>query len=181
MTRPVEWYRLKSPAPCRGGYHPPARAALFGTAPVEWYQPQAAAKTFPWGKVPRLAGAKEGGGMQDIPGEMVRCTDSPRNVRKTVANRRPLQSCFASQIINIGIIATGNDCYLRFAARRTAPREAFVSHITFCHSTYPVCYPTWVGRIISSPTGPEFYFIPFNGLHSVFGMSPPLISHTRWV
>ena len=42
----------------------PVCEALFGTAPVEWYQPQAAAKTFPWGKVPRLAGAKEGGGMQ---------------------------------------------------------------------------------------------------------------------
>ena len=113
----------------------------------------------------------------EIPGEMVYCANSPQNVREIAANRRPLQSCFASQLMNRGIIATGNDCYLSFAARSTTPREAFVSHITFCHSTYPVCYPTWVGRIISSPTGPEFYFIPFNGLHSVFGMSPPLISH----
>ena len=31
---------------------------------VEWYHPKVTAKTFPWGKVPRLAGAKEGGGMQ---------------------------------------------------------------------------------------------------------------------
>ena len=135
MTRPVEWCRLKSPAPCRGGYPPPARAALFSTVPVEWYQPQAAAKTFPWGKVPRLAGAEEGGGTQKETGKrranMVRYTNSPQNVRKTVANRRPLQSCFASQLISIGIIATGNDCYLRFAARRTAPREAFVVAVRF--------------------------------------------------
>ena len=117
----------------------------------------------------------------DISGEMVHCANLPQNLCKTAVNRSPLQPRYARQLISIGIIATGNDCYLRFAARRTAPREAFVSHITFCHSTYPVCYPTWVGRIISSPTGPEFYFIPFNGLHSVFWMSPPLISHTRWV
>ena len=69
FMRPVEWCQLKSPTHCRGGYHPPARAALFGTAPVEWYQPQAAAKTFPWGKVPRLAGAIEGGGMQEKTGK----------------------------------------------------------------------------------------------------------------
>ena len=47
----------------------PARAALFGMAPVEWQQLKATAKTFPWGKVPRLAGAEEGGGTQHETGK----------------------------------------------------------------------------------------------------------------
>ena len=89
----------------------------------------------------------------DIPGEMVHCANSPQNLRKIAANRSPLQPRFARQLISIGIIATGNDCYLRFAARRTAPREAFVGHITFYRSTCPAHYPTWVGRLIASPTG----------------------------
>ena len=84
---------------------------------------------------------------------MVHCTNSPQNVRKITANRSPLQPRCTRQLMNRGIIATGNDCYLRFAARRTAPREAFGGYITFWHSTYPVPYPTWVGRMISSPTG----------------------------
>ena len=67
----------------------------------------------------------------DIPGEMVRCTDSPQNVREITAYCGPLQSCFARQL---------------------PPREAFGGYITFWHSTYPVPYPTWVGRMISSPT-----------------------------
>ena len=47
----------------------------------------------------------------DIPGEMVRCTDSPQNLRKVAAYRGPLQPRFARQLMNRGIIATGNDCY----------------------------------------------------------------------
>ena len=45
------------------------RAPKQCVIPVEWYQLQATAKTFPWGKVPRLAGAKEGGGMQKKTGK----------------------------------------------------------------------------------------------------------------
>ena len=67
--RSVEWYRPKRPTHRRGGYQPPARAALFGMAPVEWQQLKATAKTFPWGKVPRLAGAEEGGGTQKETGK----------------------------------------------------------------------------------------------------------------
>ena len=40
------------------------RAPKQCITPVGWCQQKVTAKTFPWGKVPRLAGAKEGGGMQ---------------------------------------------------------------------------------------------------------------------
>ena len=89
----------------------------------------------------------------DISGEMVHCANLPQNLCKTAANRSPLQPRYARQLISIGIIATGNDCDLRFAARRTAPREAFGSCVTAYHSTYPVRSPTWAGRLIASPTG----------------------------
>ncbi len=65
LTHPVEWCQLKFPTHCRGGYHPPAREALSVQSRLNGISLKATAKTFPWGKVPRLAGAEEGGGMQD--------------------------------------------------------------------------------------------------------------------
>ena len=85
----------------------------------------------------------------EIPGEMVRCTDSPQNVRGITACCGPLQSCFARQL---------------------PPREAFGGYITFWHSTYPVPYPTWVGRMISSPTVRELSF--YHSTH--------LVCHRTW-
>ena len=95
----------------------------------------------------------------DISGEMVHCANLPQNLCKTAANRSPLQPRYARQLISIGIIATGNDCDLRFAARRTAPREALGNCGTFYRSTNLACYPTWVGRMISSPTGGSNVFV----------------------
>ena len=116
---------------------------------VEWYQPKLP-QNLPLGEgAPACRGER---GRRDaiinsnIAGEMVCCANSPQNVRKIAACCCPLQSCFARQLISIGIIATGNDCYLSFAARSTTPREAFAGHITFCHSTHRFCHHPWVGH-----------------------------------
>ena len=64
-----------------------------------------------------------------------------------------------------------NSCTLRPSSASlcsaASPKGSFGSYGTFYHSTHLVCCPTWVGRLIVSPTVPEFYFVPFNKLHSV--------------
>ena len=92
----------KIPTHRRGGYHPPARAALFGISPVEWYQPQNYRQDLPLGEgAPACRGGRgrrDAMIHSDIPGKMVHCTDSPQNVHEITAYCGPLQSCFARQL-----------------------------------------------------------------------------------